>query len=313
MTKTLIPTLGQTGDYEIRLLKVFNSVVECGGFSAAETELNIGRSTISIHIKNLEQRVGLKLCERGRSGFTLTDDGLFIYRAQKELFSSLEEFRAKVNALHVQLTGELKIVTSDTITIDRRSKLQAAIAQFSDQARQVHILLDVAPMADIERMILKGEADIGFTPYHRQFEAIKYTHLYEEECHLYCAKSHPLFAINDPTLIEKKLPEHKIVHAGINTNNEVREQLVGLKKFAVAYFYEARLSMVLSGKYLGFMPDTFVSNWVKNQELKALLPSKKYYSLSVAAIINPHKGVDRARDLFIGILSNHLKEEVLSA
>lgn len=27
--------LGQVGDYEIRLLKVFKSVVECGGFSAA--------------------------------------------------------------------------------------------------------------------------------------------------------------------------------------------------------------------------------------------------------------------------------------
>ncbi|MCB1862544.1 MAG: LysR family transcriptional regulator, partial [Gammaproteobacteria bacterium] len=46
--------LGQMGDYEIKQLKVFKTIVECGGFAAAETRLNISRSTISNHIANLE-------------------------------------------------------------------------------------------------------------------------------------------------------------------------------------------------------------------------------------------------------------------
>jgi DNA-binding transcriptional LysR family regulator len=49
--------LGQVGDTDIRLLKVFRAVVECGGMAAAELELNIGRSTISRHVKDLEQRL----------------------------------------------------------------------------------------------------------------------------------------------------------------------------------------------------------------------------------------------------------------
>ena len=57
MKKELTVKLGQVADYEIRLLKVFKAVVECGGFAAAETELNIGRSTISTHVANLEQRL----------------------------------------------------------------------------------------------------------------------------------------------------------------------------------------------------------------------------------------------------------------
>ena len=57
------------GDTDIRLLRIFKTVVESGGLSAAEIELNIGKSTISKHISDLELRLDLKLCNRGPAGF----------------------------------------------------------------------------------------------------------------------------------------------------------------------------------------------------------------------------------------------------
>lgn len=72
--------LGQLSDMDLRLLRVFKAVVDCGGMSAAELELNISLSTISKHIKDLEQRLGLTLCQRGREGFAVTDEGLLIYQ-----------------------------------------------------------------------------------------------------------------------------------------------------------------------------------------------------------------------------------------
>ncbi len=39
--------LGQLSDMDLRLLRVFKSVVDCGGMTAAELELNIGTSTVS--------------------------------------------------------------------------------------------------------------------------------------------------------------------------------------------------------------------------------------------------------------------------
>ena len=96
MAAKALQSMGQVGDYEIRLLRVFKTVVECGGFSAAEVELNISRSTISVHMSNLEARLKLKLCQRGRSGFALTEEGLTIYNATRQLFSRLAEFRSTV-------------------------------------------------------------------------------------------------------------------------------------------------------------------------------------------------------------------------
>ena len=46
--------LAQVSDFDIRLLKLFRSVVECGGFSAAESALGIGRSAISQQMSDLE-------------------------------------------------------------------------------------------------------------------------------------------------------------------------------------------------------------------------------------------------------------------
>ena len=60
--------LGQVSDMDLRLLRIFKSAVECGGMTAAELELNISTSTLSRHMKDLEERLGLVLCRRGRAG-----------------------------------------------------------------------------------------------------------------------------------------------------------------------------------------------------------------------------------------------------
>ncbi|MFT7339339.1 MAG: DNA-binding transcriptional LysR family regulator [Marinobacter maritimus] len=299
MKKDLKVRLGQVGDYEIRLLKVFEAVVESGGFSAAEGELNIGRSTISTHIANLEDRLNLKLCFRGRSGFSLTEEGADVYELMKTLLSALEGFRSGVNALHVSLTGELRVIASDTICMDPQSGLSEAIARFSKAAPDVNVLLDVKSLSDIERMVLNDEADIGLIPQHRQLSGLDYRSLYVDDCHLYCSRTHPLYnAKSSPQLLGQVLTS-KVVHAGIHTSPEVGAQLTDMNKAAISYFYEARLAMILSGAYIGFMPDAYVQRYVEEGDLRALVPESKHYSLEICTITRTYGRTKRARELFL--------------
>ena len=78
-----IKVLNQVSDFELRLLRVFKVVVESGGFSAAESALGITKSAISQHMSDLEKRLGLRLCQRGRSGFALTDEGAEVLLATR--------------------------------------------------------------------------------------------------------------------------------------------------------------------------------------------------------------------------------------
>ena len=109
-------------EYDLRLLRIFTSVVEHGGFSAAEKALGITRSTISVHMSNLETRMKLKLCLRGRGGFSLTEDGQLVYRAVISLLDSLNDFSLLVGTLGKELSGELVILCADLLDKNRQRK-----------------------------------------------------------------------------------------------------------------------------------------------------------------------------------------------
>ena len=92
----------------LRLLRVYRTIVECGVFSQAQAKLGISRSTISTYMSNLETRLGLTLCRRGRSGFALTERGRLVYESASKFLTALEGFRSELGELQGRMTGEIK-------------------------------------------------------------------------------------------------------------------------------------------------------------------------------------------------------------
>lgn len=129
-------------EYDLRLLRIFVSVVEHGGFSAAEKALGITRSTISVHMSNLETRMKLKLCMRGRGGFALTEEGQLVYRAVISLFDSLNDFSLMVGTLGKELSGEIVILCADQLDVNKQNKLARTIEIIHEKAPNLHITLD---------------------------------------------------------------------------------------------------------------------------------------------------------------------------
>lgn len=69
--------------------------------------MGISRSAISLHMSDLENRLGIRLCQRGRAGFALTDEGREILEYIEVLTAAIEDFRSKVNQMHNRLKGSL--------------------------------------------------------------------------------------------------------------------------------------------------------------------------------------------------------------
>ena len=131
-------SLGQMSDYEIRLVRIFKTVVECGGFTAAETTLGISRSAISQHMSDLESRLGFSLCQRGRGGFSLTEEGKEIYQAGLTLLTALETFKSDVNALHHTIKGELNIGITDNLCHAARHGCDPCTGSLNGSASRGH-------------------------------------------------------------------------------------------------------------------------------------------------------------------------------
>ncbi len=119
--------LGQLSDMDLRLLQVFKAVVECGGMAAAELELNIGTSTVSRHVKDLETRLGLTLCRRGRAGFALTPEGQRVYEETQRLLASVRGFRDSIDDIHARMGGQLAVAVFDKTASNPRSHIGVAI------------------------------------------------------------------------------------------------------------------------------------------------------------------------------------------
>jgi DNA-binding transcriptional LysR family regulator len=94
---------------DLRSLRVFCSVAQAGGFAAAEKQLLMSKASISRHVREVEERLGVQLCERGPAGFRLTPEGEVAVKLASSALRSLERIRPEIDAVHGVLSGCLSI------------------------------------------------------------------------------------------------------------------------------------------------------------------------------------------------------------
>ncbi|MCV6588655.1 MAG: LysR family transcriptional regulator [Marinobacterium sp.] len=294
-----IKILGQLSDFELRQLRIFKAVVECEGFSAAETQLNISRPTISNHIANLESRLKMKLCHRGRGGFALTEEGTAVYEQTTQLLDQLERFRNTINNLGSSPSGQLRVALSDTLSLDKRCLLPEIIRQFHLSAPNVELIVDIEQMATMEKSVLNHQLDVAIIPYHRQLEGLNYSHLFTDVNYLYCGNLHPLFDTPDTQIDDRLIIQQKLIHAGLTPHEEVYQQIANMNLVGESYFYESRIAMLLSGCFISFLPEEIARPYVERGELRALCPAQRQFRLGVAVISRKSSQPNRAKELFL--------------
>jgi DNA-binding transcriptional LysR family regulator len=277
--------LGNVTDNDLRLLRVFRAVVACGGFAAAELELNINRSTISRHIKDLETRLGVTLCRRGRGGFALTVEGEQVYDSALKMMAAMEDFKHEVDELHQQLTGSLAIAIFDKTATNPQCFINRAFAAFDELAPEVRPEIHVEPINAIERGVMEGRYHLGIIPNHRPSSSLDYYKLFEEQMYLYCAVGHPQFDAPAGALSEVGIRDCRYVGIGYHSPNmEVTRQL-GQQRHATAYDQEAVAHLVLSGKYVGYLPEHYADTFVAKGVMRPLLPKVFQYVCEFSAIV----------------------------
>ncbi|EPC01002.1 LysR family transcriptional regulator [Litchfieldella anticariensis FP35 = DSM 16096] len=273
---------GQLGDADLRLLRIYKKVVECGGFSAAEVELNISRAAISMAMNDLETRLGLRLCQRGRSGFALTDEGSEVYEATQQLLASVEGFRTRVNSLHAWLKGELNIGITDNLVTIPEMYITNALSALKERGPDVRINIRMIPPSDIELAVLDGRLHTGVVPTLKTLSGLNYLSLYEETSQLYCASGHPLFDAEGVT--EKQLANCDAVIPAYAQTAKIKAQHEHLRSAATATDREGIAFLILSDRYIGYLPTHYAERWVRDGRMRALNPQRWHYLTHYSAI-----------------------------
>lgn len=263
---------GTINDVDLRLLRVFAEIVRCNGFSAAQASLGMTQATISLHMRHLEERLAIRLCERGRSGFYLTDEGKQIHSAVLDLFGSIGRFQSAVGDVQGELTGRLAFGTVDAMLSNAELSLHAAFGSFARLAPKVQLDIDIAAPQVLSQGIMSGRYQIVLMPTQPFLPHSHAVDVFLETQNLYCGQGHPLFACPDAELTPRLLAEQSF--AGRSYMPETAICGVDFHWGAVTAHMEGTLLLLLSGAYVGFLPDHYAAELVRRGELRVLAPDK---------------------------------------
>jgi len=291
---------------DLKLLQVFMTVARCGGFSLAQTELNVSQATISIHIKNLETRLGLTLCQRGRTGFSLTDDGQRVYDAANALFSHLEAFRSVVLG-HERLVGELQIAIIDNAVFHPSYHLSDAIAKFGELDHDVDITVHVAAPNQLEQLVLAGQAHVGIGFFPRRLPQLKYSPAFKSDMELFCGTDHPLFERSSRKMTVDEIERFDHAQRGYVSHDQLPENERNFKFSARAHNIEGLAHLILSGQYLGFLPLHYARQWTDKDQMRSILPTKYRYTSQYEIIRRKSAPQTPAESKFFEILTSGTK------
>jgi DNA-binding transcriptional LysR family regulator len=143
---------------EIRQLEYFVAVAEDLHFGRAAERLHIGQPTVSQQVARLERELGALLFDRTTRRVELTPAGRRLLPEAKAALEALERLRAAVAEPLDQLTGVLRIGTSEGLG----DRLDRALDSIATRAPQLEVRLVSLPATARLDAVRQGELDAAF-------------------------------------------------------------------------------------------------------------------------------------------------------
>ena len=270
MSQPLKAFRGKISDSDIAGLRDFVEIVEAGGLTAAQARLGKGKSAISLGLTRLEERLGLRLCERGRSGFRLTEQGHMVHSAAVQLLAEIGRFADFVGAATHKLEDEITMFADDSFVFEFADPLARAVARISDRYPDLKLNIRMTSSEHVYSAVLEGSADLGFTALIRHSEALEATPVCTEQMGIFCGRDHPLFDRDDAELTYDELRRHDFVAAEVMQEQAFSKFVEGLAIRAYAPTILSRMILVLSSRFLGIVPNEFARYWVEKGAVRQL-------------------------------------------
>lgn len=186
---------------DFRQLEVFAQVVETRSFSRAAEALRLTQSTVSEHIRLLEDEVGTRLFDRLGRETVPTRAGELLHTYAQRLLALRTETRQALEQFLGQVSGVLTVGAS---TIPGEYVLPPLIGKFREKFPKVSIALQIADTRGIVDTVLDGRVEVGLVgarPDHRSLQAIE---LMPDELVAVVPPGHPWFGREVVTLDDLK-------------------------------------------------------------------------------------------------------------
>ncbi|MDB2369172.1 LysR family transcriptional regulator [Octadecabacter sp.] len=265
-------------DIDLRLLRVFQAVATAGGFAKAQGALGISQPAISAQIAKLEDRLAVRLCDRGPQGFALTNAGHEVLQEVTQLLTHVDASAARLNAISTTPQKRLRIGLVDCMVTDPHNPLIAVLRDLrrdiSDLTVNIGIFDFLACLEELRANRL-DIAIVGIAGNERIPTETEAVPLYQETSSLYCSPDHPCASVSDPkalraALATSEISAHSFVFNPID--KDLDPMLLDHSDGVAQDTMELTAYLALSGSHIGCLPDHYAKQWVQSGELVPLPP-----------------------------------------
>ena len=163
---------------DLRKLEVFLKVYETQSFSKTSKLLYLTQPTVTLHIKDLEEILGVKLLDRNTRKVIPSKAGKVVYEYGKEIINLLKEMEKELEIFKDEKRGIVEIGGS---TIPGQYILPKIIKSFKEKYPQISVYLKVGDSREIVEKVIKGDFDLGMVGAVFKNKELVYIPCYEDE------------------------------------------------------------------------------------------------------------------------------------
>jgi DNA-binding transcriptional LysR family regulator len=139
------------------LLRTFAVVAQTGSFTVAAEHVSLSQSTVSQHIRRLEDLVGQPLFERDTRNVRLSPHGETLHRYAEKILALMDE--AMTSLCGPPLNGTVRVGLPEDFASTR---LTAALASFAQRNPEVELVIGTGLSGDLFRELDEGRYDLVF-------------------------------------------------------------------------------------------------------------------------------------------------------
>ncbi len=186
---------------EIRQLRYFVAIVDCGSLSRAAALVHIVQPALSQQMTHLEEELGVQLLQRSVKGVTPTDAGLALYRHAQQILKLAVDTKNVVRASDAGLSGRVRLGLPSSIAMVLVGPLVAALEE-----RFPQIVLEVyeSPSSYLAAHLINERVDLSVLVDDVVLPGIEATPLVDESLYFVQPRKAPLLrcgkSISVPTL-----------------------------------------------------------------------------------------------------------------
>lgn len=170
---------------DIHQLRVFSSVYRLRSFSRASEELNLSQPTVSMHIKHIEDELGVRLFDRVGRGVRPTAEADVLNTRAEELIAKLKALKDEIG--HAEPSAPEGLLTIGAGSGPGAYIIPPLAAEFRKLHPKVFFQVVVKDTATLLKQVEDGALTLGVVDDHKMRKSLAYLHTTVDEMILVAA------------------------------------------------------------------------------------------------------------------------------